>query len=49
MTQKGYNVPGWTCDKLPHSCQQDGSSCGPFVLKVSEMDHKAIYEFFSVV
>ncbi len=23
MTQKGYNVPGWTCDKLPHSCQQD--------------------------
>lgn len=36
MTQKGYNVPGWTCDKLPHSCQQDCSSCGPFVLKFAE-------------
>ncbi|XP_056120647.1 uncharacterized protein LOC130097729 [Rhinichthys klamathensis goyatoka] len=36
MIQKGYNVPKWVCETLPHSCQQDGSSCGPFVLKFAE-------------
>ncbi|RXN34375.1 myosin-1 isoform X3 [Labeo rohita] len=35
MKQKGYNVPNWTCGTLPHSCQNDGSSCGPFVLKLT--------------
>ncbi|KAK7151581.1 hypothetical protein R3I94_008040 [Phoxinus phoxinus] len=36
MTQKGYNVLKWVCGTLPHSRQQDGSSCGPFVLKFAE-------------
>ncbi|KAL0979939.1 hypothetical protein UPYG_G00191830 [Umbra pygmaea] len=36
MIQKGYNVPKWGCDTIPHSCQQDGSSCGAFVLKFAE-------------
>ncbi|XP_067224658.1 uncharacterized protein [Chanodichthys erythropterus] len=36
MIQKGYNMPRWACDTIPHSWQQDGSSCGAFVLKFAE-------------
>ncbi|RXN38205.1 sentrin-specific protease 1-like isoform X1 [Labeo rohita] len=36
MRQRGCNFSRWGCDKLPHAKQQDGSSCGPFVLKFAE-------------
>lgn len=35
MRQKGCNFSRWSCGKLPHPKQQDGTSCGVFALKVS--------------
>ena len=35
MRLRGINVSRWGCDTVPHPCQTDSTSCGPFVLKVS--------------
>ncbi|XP_041843372.1 uncharacterized protein LOC121641350 [Melanotaenia boesemani] len=36
MRKRGCNVSRWVCGTLPHVNQQDGVSCGVFVLKFAE-------------
>ncbi|XP_058624302.1 sentrin-specific protease 2 [Onychostoma macrolepis] len=36
MRNKGCNVSRWSCKKVPHPKQPDGTSCGVFALKFAE-------------